>query len=316
MSKSYFEDELITGMQQQLYKQASNESPDLVKAGECLHAAVEIFEEAGLQDKANQVLQIMAKIAADYPTKKVHKMPSLAQLMEHGVTQRDLQEFGKGSPIAKAKINLALYDMGFSGHQISKFIGSHNVLAPSEARQIANPNRSIGKIWEWLQNPTKPDTSLPLTPGQDVAIQSLKTTGPKAPFSSQLEGKQVEDPSIPPELKFKSTAGKSDKHTNKLTSEKMIANLKNHGTVFNMADDGMDINDTNFDPEIAAILDGNDADDLYNTDLQNAEDLLDIDLVDDVLEVTDPQPLEDFEDEKDSGVKTAAKYGQQAKKKV
>lgn len=49
--------------------------------------------------------------------------------------------------------------------------------------------------------------------------------------------------------KFKDPRKISDKHTKNLTSNNMISNLKDHGTVFNMANDGkdsifeMDIND-------------------------------------------------------------------------
>lgn len=43
----------------------------------------------------------------------------------------------------------------------------------------------------------------------------------------------------------------SDRHTKKLTSKKMLENLKGHGTVFNMADDGNIDNDsdTTFEDE-------------------------------------------------------------------
>lgn len=61
----------------------------------------------------------------------------------------------------------------------------------------------------------------------------------------------------------------SDKHTKGLTPEKMVNNLKNHGTVFNMANDGK-------------------SNDLLNADLGEG------------LEVLEKDPeIEDFEDEKD-----------------
>lgn len=291
--KSLFENDLIAGMQQELRKQASEtDPPDLARAGECLHAALEILEEAGLQARANQVLGILAKIANN-PPQKTHKLqglPGLHTLMQHGITQKDLQEFQKGNPVAKAKMNLALYSMGFDGHQIARFLGPDNVLTHSEARDLANPNRGFGKMWEWMQNPKQPDL-----PGDTLTMTPTQDAGPMAPMPSQLEGEQVEDPSVPADLKFKSIAtgkpGKGDRHTRKLTPDKMIANLKDHGTVFNMADDGsaIDINNSDFDPEIAEIL-----------GTQNADDPSldwDLNLATDFLEASDPQPLEDFEDE-------------------
>lgn len=61
----------------------------------------------------------------------------------------------------------------------------------------------------------------------------------------------------------------SDRHTHGLTSEKMLENLKQHGIVFNMADDG-----------------------------NAADDLLNLDIGDNELEVTDKEPSPDktFED--------------------
>lgn len=64
------------------------------------------------------------------------------------------------------------------------------------------------------------------------------------------------------------TQGIKDSHVDGLTSEKMVNNLKNHGTVFNMADDG------------------NDADGILDLDINN-------------LEVSENSVEEgDFEDEK------------------
>jgi hypothetical protein len=61
----------------------------------------------------------------------------------------------------------------------------------------------------------------------------------------------------------------SDSHTQGLTPERMVENLKHHGIVFNMADDG-------------------EADDLLNVEVPG----------DKPLEVTEPHPSEkDFEDE-------------------
>ncbi len=63
--------------------------------------------------------------------------------------------------------------------------------------------------------------------------------------------------------------GNNDTHTKGLTSEKMVKNLLDHGTEFNMADDGQ------------------------------SDDLLNLDVMDDGLEVSEDKdgPEMDFEDE-------------------
>lgn len=66
-------------------------------------------------------------------------------------------------------------------------------------------------------------------------------------------------------------AGESDRHTKGLTSDKMVSNLKNHGTVFNLSDDGQA------------------ADDLLNADVGGLE----------VSEKDLGSDLQDFEDERE-----------------
>jgi hypothetical protein len=66
-------------------------------------------------------------------------------------------------------------------------------------------------------------------------------------------------------------ANESDRHTKGLTSDKMVSNLKNHGTVFNLSDDGQA------------------ADDLLNADVGGLE----------VSEKDLGSDLQDFEDERE-----------------
>lgn len=302
IKKSLFEQDIISGMEQELRKRAAVEAPNLVKAGECLHAVLEILEEAGLQTQADQVLAILAKIASEHKRKPTQQLPAMHVLMQHGVTQKDIAEFYKGSPIAKAKVNFALYNMGLDGHAIARFLGPDNVMTKEEAKQISDPHRGFGKMWDWMQNPAAPMESGPV-PGSTLKMEPLNV-GPQAPLPSQLQDEQVEDASIPAELKFKSMASKhshpdkiQDVHTKKLTPAKMVANLKHHGTEFNMPDLGW----SDFDPELAEALgikntEEAQADQSADWDLGLSEDEWDVDLSD-ALQVNDPQPLEDFEDE-------------------
>ena len=137
-------DDLFTGMQKEMQKRAAGKSPDLVKASECLHAALEIFESAGLQNQAEQILNIMQKIAEHHSSAPVvTEAPSLHKLMGAGLTQRDLIEFSKGNLKAKAKVNLVLKSLGMSNYEINEVIGSDNVMSEEDAKKFINPNETL-----------------------------------------------------------------------------------------------------------------------------------------------------------------------------
>jgi len=280
MSKSLFEDELVFSMEKQLRKQGSAEKPSLSKAAECLHAALEIFEEQGLTARADQVLQLLQKIAQSNEARDVQQMPSVHKLMEAGLTQRDMHEFAKGSPVAKAKFNMILRGLGYSDHQIGKFIGPTNVMSEDDAKQVMDPNRSFGKIHEWLQNPTKPVDPVNPQPGEELEFKSIAQ---------------------------KKRSALTDRHTHGLTPEKEVENLKHHGTPFNMADDadcGVDIGrpvhkgnlrDEDLDPDFAELLKS------PSFDMDASDDeLMGMEIKEDTLEVSEGDvSLEDFEDERD-----------------
>lgn len=203
--KKSFEDELMKGMQQELVKQASGgTTPDLSKAAECLHAALEIFEEQGLNVRADQLLGVLSKIAQTRKTRPVEKLPSMQSLMHAGLTQRDLHEFSRGNPVAKAKFNLVLRTMGMSEHEIGRLIGPTNVMSEEKAKEIINPNSF--QMSSLLHGPS----------------ESAPEAGPEAEA-----------------LEFKSIAQKADPATKGLTSEKQVKNLKEYGIPLNVnsADD-------------------------------------------------------------------------------
>lgn len=293
MNKKVFEDDLISGMQHELRKQASEETPSLVTAAECLHSALEIFEDVGLKKQASQILNLLSKMAQSHKH-HTQKMPSIDKLMEAGLTQHDLREFSKGSPVAKAKFNIVLRSMGYSDTDIAHFIGAGNFMTDKDAKEIMDPNRSFGKIWQWTQDPNAPLDPNQIQPGENIEFTSLAKKTPSRPDRI------------------------SDRYTKGLTPERMIANLKNHGTEFNMADDDMSSEEDNFeqeyqtwlqdtrkpskltsdnvDPELAGLLD------VPSFDMDASDDeLLNMEVADDLLEVFDADvPIEDFEDERTS----------------
>jgi hypothetical protein len=87
IKKSVFEEELIAGMQKELVKNATNQATNnLGKAVDCLNSAIEIFEEAGLNIQANQILKIISKIAneSDHHTKGLTSNKMVSNLKNHG----------------------------------------------------------------------------------------------------------------------------------------------------------------------------------------------------------------------------------------
>jgi hypothetical protein len=285
INKNVFEDEIISGMRIELRKQASDDKhPSLATAAECLHAALEILEGAGLQSRADDVLRLLQKIAQSNKLKPVEKLPTINHLMQAGLTQRDMQELGKGNPVAKAKFNLTLRGMGMSEHQIGRLIGPGNVMSEKDAKSIIDPNRSFGKIWDWMKDPKEPTQE---ETGKSLEFQSLSPKKELSPGSS---------------LQFNSLA--TDHHTKKLTPEKQVKNLKHHGHPMNLADDNFSfdlparkktLSKDDMDSEFADILDAPSFDiDASDDEIMGAYDK------DDSLEVFDKDvPLTDFEEERD-----------------
>lgn len=66
IKKSLFEEELVASMHNELVKQAnSQDNSDLEKAVDYLNSAIDIFEEVGLNSHANNILNLLYKIATD-----------------------------------------------------------------------------------------------------------------------------------------------------------------------------------------------------------------------------------------------------------
>ncbi len=218
IKKPVFENELIFGMQQELAGfEKTAASNDLIKAADYLHAALEIFEEAGMTVHADNILDILTKIAIRHSN--VTKMPALQVLFDAGVTQEDFKNFGKGQPFAKIKINQALKKAGLTEDQIAEIIGKENVITDKDIEEYG-PSSSLGRILRMIEEPEGPvPESKELHPGEEVKIESLA-----------FQHKHPKDP-----RKI------SDRHTKGLTPEKQVKNLLDHGTQFNLADDGNDL---------------------------------------------------------------------------
>lgn len=257
IKKSVFEKDLIAGMQNELVKNATNvDASGVDKAVDYLNSAIGIFEDAGMHAQADQVLTILGKIAIAGP----QEYPSMSSMMEHGVKPSDLKDLSRDA-FSKARVNTALRKMGYTDREIAQFLGHHNLMGEKEAADLLSPDRSFSKVLDWIKNPKEVSPSGSLHEGDEFGISSV------ASDENNAHKKQV-----------------TDHHTKGLTPEKMINNLKHHGTVFNMSDDGQ-----------ADDLDS----DLLKLDNSNADDLLNIDIGGEGLEVSENPHTEDFEDERD-----------------
>ena len=117
--KEFLEDEILSGMQNELNKQASFEKPSLIEAGECLHAALEIFESAGLTKRANEVLWIMQKIAkkankSDRHTKNLTPEKQIKNLEEHGTVFNMAHDHELFAPLEEFGDLASAFDMNDS----------------------------------------------------------------------------------------------------------------------------------------------------------------------------------------------------------
>lgn len=241
IKKSVFEDEIVKNMHEEMIKTASpRDVEDLGQAVDYLHNAMTIFEDSGMNVQADRILDILSKIA----TMGKAVMPPLNELLNAGMQKSDIEELYKGSPVAKARINKAFRQLGYSDKDIVELIGKNNFMSQKDSEDLTDEERSFGKMWEWLQNPKAVDSNAPFKAGDEFNIQSI----------AEDEMSAV------------------DKAVKGLNSNKMVQNLKNHGTVFNMADDNA------------------------------SDDLLNLDVGDDGLEVSSEdgsESVEDFEDEVD-----------------
>lgn len=254
IKQSLFANEIIANMQNELQHpfEKKHASQNLGKAVDYLHSAIEIFEEKGLTRKADQLLDILEKIAQKSKNHKTHtnvvsNLPPVGKMMEKGITLADFDKMNSGDLRAKARINKVLHELGLSTLDIAQAIGVDNVMKQEDSAAFANPHSSSSNILRMIEDPLGKETTENLEPGDEFSINSIasKHKKPKDP-------RRISDP-----------------HTKGLTSEKMVRNLLDHGTEFNMSDDGV-------------------ADDLLNLDINDAD-----------LEVLENEALSelDFEDE-------------------
>jgi hypothetical protein len=254
IKKSVFEDELIAGMQRELQpfeKKAA--TTDLVKAADYLHSALEIFEEAGMTAKADQVLRILAKIAHES-----EGMDKIKEMLEDAI---EAHESSGGEPLDLKSFK-------------PLSVEERMLLEPKEPELLeVDDNDTSGKkdkdfyqkVMKWIENPDTPMEEESAVP-ETIEFKSLMEPQALPPGGEELVFKSIAQELGLDDNDAKPRKPKDPTKVHSPTTEQQVKNLKNHGTVFNMADDGF------------------------------AGDLLNLEISENPIEVTDPSEGKTFED--------------------
>lgn len=221
IKKSVFENDLIAGMQRELQSHDKKVAmANLDKAGGYLLAALEIFEEAGLNAQAEKVLSILEKIAVTSKTRPVEEVPNLQVFFDSGkFTPEDMKKAMGGDTEALAKINVGLHEHGLSDHKVAKFMGK-NYIPYQMAKKMLEEGHLSG-----LRALLQP--SVPAPASKEMGDQEIGTRN--ASDDQDARGK----PNKP-----KNPTKVHDPHIPKST-EQAVRGLKEYGIPFvNLSDDG------------------------------------------------------------------------------
>lgn len=224
IKKSKFEDEIMFNMHNSL---ASQNETDLSVAIDYLVSAMDILSENGFQSKADQILDVISKIAANVIT-----MPSIKfienALNKFNISLKDLSVLKEptlyNNRLIKAKVLKALRIAGLSDDTIINFVGGNKTISLIDSKLVDYILKSEKSIKEMIE-----------IPNEISAIAKMKQNRNKRP----ADLRKIIDP-----------------HTHNLTSDKMVANLLHHGTTFNASDDGnIDLLNANIDEDLEVIED-------------------------------------------------------------
>ena len=120
MLKKTFENEILKSMEVSLHKQANNQNTDdLEQAVDYLNSAIDIFEDAGLTAQADQILNVLSKIAkkgrpkrpkdprtvSDRHTKGLTSEQAIKNLKNHG-TMFNMADVSSADDILNTEIIL------------------------------------------------------------------------------------------------------------------------------------------------------------------------------------------------------------------
>ncbi len=269
-----FLDELALGMSQELQpsikKQAMNELPE---AAGLLYSAMEIFEAHGLTAQADKIMAILEKIAHD------KKAPECKQCGATMVEDTKTQAGGYNcipcqgereyrATMAKEKAKKHDTHQAKDPQKIEFSSLLHNKGEDKLKKQwldhigyMVREDESPAMAFDRLRV-ENPDF-LPAPRQNESLWDAIRqiTHGENTRSKDELVFESYQPPQGPihsDDQDARHKAKQSDPHTKGLTPEKMTKNLKDHGTVFNLSDDGraedllnLDVNDA--DPGLEVV---------------------------------------------------------------
>lgn len=95
IKKSIFENDIIDGMQKELSSIKPEDNDRLDGAVDNIHSAIQIFEDTGMFNHANSLLNVLSKIAKKHKkkNKELTSEQMIKNLLDHG-TEFDLSDDG------------------------------------------------------------------------------------------------------------------------------------------------------------------------------------------------------------------------------
>lgn len=214
-------EDLASSMASQLSSMTKSASNDLVGQGKTyLKEVQKIFSSLGLEKSSAKIENILSKMGQQKKHKAMMGLPSVGQLMEAGIKMEDFEKMEAGNLHSRAKINKALWDLGYSKDEILSGIGNKNFMRKEDAELFLNPTSSSSRILRMIQDPLGKGPG-EIEEGDEVSIHSVAS---------------------------------NDRHTAGLTSKKQLQNLMDHGTQFNLADDRVDLLETDINDADLEVL--------------------------------------------------------------
>lgn len=178
MAKNSFENELMFGMQKELQSYEKKQGVDnLVKAAEYLHAAIEILEEAGLDAKADQVLKILDKIGQQKEDDNKYMLFVWKNRIDGWLPYDDVLRTKEKAEALKSK--LEEYGHEYSSHLTFKVepvtqdkLG-YWVKDDEDNSNAKDKPEFFDKVMKWLENPAAPVDLENPQPGEELSFTSI-----------------------------------------------------------------------------------------------------------------------------------------------
>jgi hypothetical protein len=258
--KKVFEDDLIVGMMSRLTNNYENvELKNLDKAIDYLNSAAGIFEEKGLFKQSDKILSILSKIASDYKPKKRSLLEiddgffpiELAKRLQERVSIGTLDSDDMNPIIQELKKYAPKYFEKELKNGAKPEDIAYSLLSSTEDASDLPWNQQ-GEIFEFTdENVDQVNKLYNSGATKEQITRAIKNNIAPEWFHQEIVegGRDQED--LMNELfegldLFKEESDESfadDRYSKNLTSKKMIDNLLDHGTEFNMSDDNLEISD-------------------------------------------------------------------------